>query len=274
MNSADACAVRRVRYEKRGAVAHVTLDRPAKLNALDLQTHAELAAIWDDYESDPALRVAVLTGAGTRAFSAGQDLHELASYQRADVRGSSFGSRGAPGYPRLTERFELSKPVVARVNGLALGGGFELVMACDLAIAASTAEFGLPEARLGLVAGAGGLLRLPRQMPYRQALGYLMTGRRMPAARALEFGLLNEVVEPEDLDRCVDGWVEDILRCAPLSIRAIKSVVHGAMHLGLEEAFSRTYPWEERRRAGHDRLEGPRAFSERRPPQWRDHLVP
>src|SRR3569833_1092324 len=153
-----------VRYEKRGQVAYVTLDRPEVLNAMNLAMHEALAEIWDDFERDDSLRVGVLTGAGPRSFSVGQDLKELAERARAGgSTHSSFGSRGKPGWPRLTERFERSKPLLARVNGYAYGGGFELALACDLIVAARHAAFALPEPKLGLIAGAGGVFRLSRQ---------------------------------------------------------------------------------------------------------------
>lgn len=147
----------RIRYEKRDRVAHVTLDRPERRNAMDLRMHEELAYVWDDFEADDDLWLAVLTGAGDRAFSAGQDLRELAArIEDGTAAPSTFGSRGKPGWPRLTERFQLAKPVIARVNGHAFGGGFELALACDVIVAADTATFALPEAKLGLIAGAGG----------------------------------------------------------------------------------------------------------------------
>ncbi|GAA2042945.1 hypothetical protein GCM10009839_52430 [Catenulispora yoronensis] len=161
------------RYEKRGRVAYVTLNRPDCLNAMDLRMHEELALIWDDFETDDELWLAVLTGAGDRAFSAGQDLKELAERIRSGAAApATFGSRGKPGWPRLTERFTLTKPVIARVNGHAFGGGFELALACDVIVAADHATFALPEAKLGLIAGAGGVFRLTRQAPYRIALGH------------------------------------------------------------------------------------------------------
>lgn len=143
----------RVRYEKREHVAYVTMARPDVLNAMDRRMHEELAEIWDDVEADDDIRAAVLTGAGTRAFSVGQDLKERALLGEAGVAASTFGSRGQAGHPRLTDRFTLSKPVVARVHGYALGGGFELVLACDIAIASEEAVFGLPEVQLGLIPG-------------------------------------------------------------------------------------------------------------------------
>ncbi|WP_084392857.1 enoyl-CoA-hydratase DpgD [Nocardiopsis listeri] len=259
----------RVDYAKRGRIAYVTINRPAVLNAMDLATHEELKEVWDDFESDDGLWLAVLTGAGDRAFSVGQDLKELDRRNREGAGApSTFGSRGRPGWPRLTERFDMSKPVLARVNGYALGGGFELAMACDLVIAAEDAEFGLPEARLGLVPGAGGVFRLARQAPPRVALGHLMTGRRLTARRAYELGLVNEVVPAADLDACVDGWASDVLRCAPLAVRAVKEAAMASVDMPLERAFATRYVWEERRMHSEDALEGPRAFADKRDPRW------
>ncbi|POM24959.1 Carnitinyl-CoA dehydratase [Actinomadura rubteroloni] len=259
----------RVRYEKKDHVAYVTLDRPEVLNAMDLRTHEELAAVWDDVEADDEVRVAVLTGAGDRAFSVGQDLKERARLSGDGAPPTTFGSRGQPGWPRLTERFTLSKPVLARVDGYALGGGFELALACDLIIASERAVFGLPEVRLGLVPGAGGAFRLPRQLPLKLAMGHLLTGRRLSAATALRFGLVNEVVPAERLDDAVAEWTGDLIRAAPLSVRAIKEAVLTSLDLPLEDAFTASYVWEERRRRSLDADEGPRAFAEKREPVWR-----
>jgi crotonobetainyl-CoA hydratase/dehydration protein DpgD len=258
-----------VRYEKSGHVASVTLDRPAVLNAMDLRMHAELAEIWDDFEADDDMWVAVLTGAGDRAFSVGQDLKELAGRERDGVAApSSFGSKGKPGWPRLTERFDMAKPVVAKVRGYALGGGFELALACDIVVAAEDATFALPEAKLGLIPGAGGVFRLSRQLPWKTAMGHLLTGRPMTARRAFDLGLLNDVVPAGELDACVDGWVADLVRCAPLSVRAIKEAATKAVTLPLPDAFAAHYPWEQRRMHSRDAVEGPAAFAEKRPPTW------
>ncbi|MER7668232.1 enoyl-CoA hydratase-related protein, partial [Kitasatospora sp. NPDC096128] len=173
-----------------------------------------------------------------------------------------------PGPPRLTERFRLSKPVLARVDGYALGGGFELALACDLIVASDRAVFALPEARLGLVPGAGGAFRLARQVPLKAAMGYLLTGRRMTAAEALRLGLVNQVVPAEELDDCVAEWTADLLRSAPLAVRAIKEAVMRSVDIPLEEAFSAPYVWEQRRRHSQDAIEGPRAFAEGRSPHW------
>lgn len=259
----------RVIYQKSGRVASVTLNRPAVLNAMDLRMHEDLREVWDDLEADDDIWVGVLTGAGDRAFSVGQDLKELAARIEAGTAGrSTFGSRDLPGWPRLTERFQLAKPLVAKVRGYAYGGGFELALACDVIVADEDAVFALPEAKLGLVAGAGGVFRLSRQLPLRTALGHLMTGRPLTARRAFDLGLINEVVPADELDACVDGWVADLLRCAPLAVRAVKEAATKAATLPLEQAFGSRYVWEERRMHSRDAREGPLAFVEKRTPEW------
>jgi dehydration protein DpgD len=260
----------RVRCETRGRVAWVTLDRPEVLNAMDLRTHEELGAVLDRIEADDEVWAAVLTGAGDRAFCVGQDLRERAALSAEGDPPTSFGSRGRPGWPRLTERFDFAKPLVARVNGYALGGGFELVLACDIAVAVETAEFGLPEATLGLVPGAGGAFRLARQIPLKTAMGHLLTGRRMTAPTALSLGLVNQVVPAERLDEAVGEWTADLVRAAPLAVRAIKEAAMRSLHLPLEQAFAADYGWERRRLAGVDHAEGPAAFAGGRDPVWRD----
>lgn len=258
-----------VDYQKEGRVATITLDRPEVLNAMGTVMHAELAAVWQDLEADPDVWVGVLTGAGDRAFSVGQDLKELARSEDAgEAAVSSFGSVGKTGAPRLTDRFDITKPLVAKIRGYALGGGFELALACDLVIAAEDAVFALPETRLGLVAGAGGVFRLARQLPPRVAAGYLLTGRRMSAADALHHGLVNEVVVPERLDEATDAWVEELLRCAPLAVRAAKQAMWRSLDLPLQDAFGADYPCERARMHSADAVEGPHAFAEGREPNW------
>jgi dehydration protein DpgD len=273
MDCSDDLRLTCVRYEKRGHLAVVTLARPHVLNAMNDQMHRELKAVWEDLEEDPNVWVGLVKGEGARAFSVGQDLKELAAKNPAPgVPLSTMGSSGKPGAPRLTDRFDITKPLVAQVSGFALGGGFELAMACDIIIASTDAEFGLPEVRLGLVAGAGGLFRLPRQVPLRIALGYAMTGRRMSAAEAFSWGLVNETVAPEDLPEATSRWVDDLIAAAPLAVRAAKEAVHRAQDVPLPEAFTQHYALEELRRVSQDAIEGPRAFVERRSPMWRGAL--
>lgn len=236
---------------------------------MNIGMHEELGRIWTDFEADPTVWLGIITGAGSRAFSVGQDLKELV---KRDVDGdstiSSFGSRGKRGAPRLTDRFDITKPLIAKVRGYAFGGGFELAMACDLIVAGSDAEFALPEVRLGLVAGAGGVFRMARQLPPRIAAGYLLTGRRMTAGEAHQFGIVNEVVAPEALDAATDAWSEAIIEAAPLAVRATKEAMWRSLDMPLAEAFTTSYAAEEARMHSLDAREGPRAFNEGRPPVW------
>lgn len=260
----------RVLYEKRDGVAYITLNRPHVLNAMDLKMHEELAVIWDDFESDNTICVGVITGAGRKAFSVGQDLKELSEQQRTGATTEvSIGSFGKPGWPRLTERCERVKPLIAKVQGYAWGGGFELALACDIIVASEDTSFALPEAKLGLIAGAGGIFRLTRQLPFRIALGYLLTGRTITAEKALKFGLVNDVVPVNELNECVESWIQDLLRSAPLSLRAIHEIASKSINLSLEQAFAMHYPSEDLRKNSLDAQEGPRSFVEKRAPIWR-----
>ena len=256
------------RYEKKGHVARVTITRPEVMNALHAYGNAELNQVWDDFAADDDLWVAVLTGEGNRAFSAGNDLKYTAELSRmaADKRPELPRSPG--GFGGLSNRFDLFKPIIARVNGFALGGGLEMALACDIIVAADHAELGLPEPRRGLIAGALGVHRLPRHVPLKAAMGHLLTGRHMTAHRAYELGLVNQVVLLADLDAAVDGWVADILRCAPLSVRSSKESAMSGLEMPLQEAARARFEWETRRRASEDAIEGPRAFAEKREPNW------
>ncbi len=255
-------------WKLEGHVATITLNRPEAMNALNPQLRWELSQRFDEVERNEEIWLAVITGAGDRAFCAGADLKHRALAREADEPQRSSWQRLADETHPLPMRWRFAKPLIARVNGFALGGGLELALACDLIIAAETAELGLPEPRRGLIAGAVGVHRLPRQLPLKVAMGYLLTGRHMSAARAYELGLVNEVVAMEELDACVASWVNDILRCAPLAVRATKQAAMEGLDVSLREAFEAEYAWEERRRASEDAREGPKAFSEKREPQW------
>lgn len=238
------------------------------MNALDPATYHALSIVLDEFEQDNDLWIAVLTGAGERAFSAGRDLKQLAAAATYDAKEKQAEAELWAATRRLTDRFDMVKPIIARVNGLALGGGLELALACDIVIAADHATLGLPEPRRGLIAMAGGVHRLPRQIPQKVAMGHLLTGRPMTAKRAYELGLVNAVVPAADLDVEVEAWLADMLLCAPLSLRATKqSAMQGLCH-PLAEAVASAYHCEEQRRASADALEGPRAFAERRVPAW------
>ena len=245
-----------------GPVATLTINRPERMNAMDSHAHLALSEALDSAAASEAVRVVVLTGAGDRAFSAGRDLKELAGGDDPEV-----AARWAK-VTRLTDRFDYSKPIIARVSGMALGGGFELALACDIIIASETATFALPEPRRGLIPFAGGVHRLPRQLPLKTAMGHLLTGRSMSATRAYELGLVNEVAPADQLDASVASWVADILACAPLAIAAVRQSVDQGLGLPLREAMAGIYPAEERRKVSADALEGPLAFAEKRAPCW------
>jgi enoyl-CoA hydratase/carnithine racemase len=257
-----------IRFDVDGHVARLTIDRPHRMNAFDDDTHLEFSEAVDRFEADDDLWVAVITGAGDKAFSAGRDLKATAALHQASAEEQAASAARRSRARRLQDRFDLVKPVIARVNGYALGGGLELALACDIIVAAEHAQLGLPEPRRGLIAGAMGVHRLPRHMPYHVAMGYLLTGRHLSAARAYELGLVNEVVPYDRLDAAVDAWVADILACSPVAVRATKQSALDALHLSLREANTQVAPWEARRRASDDAKEGPRAFSEKRPPRW------
>jgi len=190
-----------VLYEKKERIAYVTLNRPEVMNALHPPAHEELWEVWCDFRDDPEVWVAILTGAGERAFFAGNDLKYTAEHS-GQPRARRLGPPG--GFGGITNRFECFKPIIAAVNGYALGGGFEIALACDIIITAEHARFGLPEPTVGLNAGAGGIHRLPRQIPLKIAMGMLLTGRHITAEEAYRVGLVNEVVPLNDLIPCAE----------------------------------------------------------------------
>lgn len=255
-------------FEVRDHVARITLNRPEAMNALDPQLRWELSRHFDAVERDDDIWVAVVTGAGDKAFCAGADLKHRAREREADAATRAHWQTLADETTSLIERWHFPKPVIARVNGFALGGGLEQALACDIIVAADHAEFGLPEPRRGLIAGSAGVHRLPRQIGLKPAMGYMLTGRHIPAQRAYELGLVNEVVPYDQLDATVDGWVRDILRCAPLAVRATKEAALRGLDLPLPQAYYTKYEAERRRQRSADALEGPRAFAEKRPPNW------
>jgi crotonobetainyl-CoA hydratase len=253
----------RVRYEVASHVATVTIDRPQVMNAVDLATEAELQAIWSDLERRDDVRVVVLTGAGERAFCAGADM------KNPSVKGVDYWAASrVGGFGGIALRDTLNIPVIARVNGLALGGGFEMVLGCDIVVACDEASFGLPEALVGRMPLDGGMTLLQRQIPFRQAMGILFTGRRVKAAEALSLGLVNEVVPRADLDAAVARWVEGITACAPLSLRAIKQVVRQTSTLSPAQAQATRLPAVMAALQSEDAEEGVRAFQQKRKPVW------
>jgi enoyl-CoA hydratase/carnithine racemase len=258
-------------YEKRDHIAYITINRPEVLNALHGPAGAELGKIWGDFASDSDSWVAIITGAGERAFSAGMDLRARAAADAAgEERPPPPAGAANPGFGGLTNprHYNIWKPIIAAVNGYALGGGLELAMACDIIIAADHAQLGLPEPRRGIMAGAGGVHRLPRQIPLKVAMGYMLTGRHMPVQEAYRWGLVNEIVPLAELMPTAERWAREILECAPLSIQATKQSAMQGLEMSLEEAYNATYEAVQRMTGSDDSREGPRAFAERRKPVW------
>ena len=250
------------RVAQEGGLLVITLDRPEVLNALHLPAHQELSRIFDDYAADPALRVAIVTGAGERAFCVGTDLKSLA------ITGNYAYPRG--GFAGITKRFDLWKPVIAAVNGLCLGGGVEILAACDLAVASEQAQFGLPEPLVGLAAlGGGALQRIARQLSMKDAMYLALTGKRIDASEARRIGLVNEVVPQAEVLARARALAQEILACAPLALQATKQAMLMSFdEAHLERATTMTYPAEAEMLASRDAIEGPLAFSQKRKPRW------
>jgi enoyl-CoA hydratase/carnithine racemase len=256
-----------VSYELDGRVATVTIRRPEARNALHQAAHAEMDCVWRRFEEDDDAWVAILTGEGDKAFCAGSDLKQA---QQAERPPQPYWLTFKPGgFGGLTERFGMVKPVIAAVNGFALGGGCELAMACDIVVAAQHARFGLPEPRVGFTASDGGIHRLVRQVPLKIAMGVLLTGMPMSADDAHRWGLVNEVVPAEELMPAARRWADAILECAPLSVRASKQAALGGLGLPLADAINRRYEYMLRQAGSVDSREGPTAFAEKRKPVWK-----
>lgn len=247
---------------KEGPLSIITIERPDVMNALHPPGNFELEELFDDFVADDKQWVAIITGAGDRAFSAGNDL----KYQ------ASGGKMGGPktGFAGLTSRFDNPKPVIAAVNGIAMGGGFEIALACDLIIAAENAIFALPEPRVGLAALAGGIHRLPREIGMKQAMGMLLTGRRVGAREGKELGFVNDVVPEGQALESAKNWATQILECAPLSVRGSKqAAMEGMSAASLEDAIKGKYEQIGAMYKSADFVEGPLAFSEKRAPEWK-----
>ncbi|NKK62316.1 enoyl-CoA hydratase-related protein [Rhizobium leguminosarum] len=246
-------------------VARVTLDRSDRMNAVDAATEQELETIWREIETRDDISCVVLTGTGERAFCAGADLKGGSGSSGLDY----WAANRVNGFGGLAFRRSLDVPVIARVNGFALGGGFEMVLGCDIVIAAETARFGLPEARVGRMPLDGGMVLLQRKIAFNRAMAVMLTGRQFSAAEMAGFGVVNEVVPAIELDAAVDRWVADIVACAPLSLRAIKQTVNRTGHLSPAEAQALRTPALVKALQSEDALEGVAAFQQKRAPVWR-----
>jgi enoyl-CoA hydratase/carnithine racemase len=259
-----------------GRLRIVTINRPEVMNALHSEAHHELEKVWDEFAARDDLWVGIVTGAGERAFSAGNDLKVQAQGRR--------GPRARTGFAGLTSRFDLTKPLIAAVNGVAMGGGFEIALACDIIVAAENAVFALPEPRVGLIAGAGGVHRLPRMIHAAagqdhaqrlflrdHALGMILTGRRVPAQEGKTLGFVNEVVPTGQALEAAKRWAALILECSPMAVRASKQAVYGGLDAAdLNTAMETVFQAQQANIQSQDYIEGPRAFAEKRRPDWRN----
>ncbi len=258
-----------VTVERKDHLTVLTMNRPEVMNAIHPLISREMSTVLNEFDGDPEQWIMIVTGAGDRAFCAGNDLKYTAQNGMAKVQAQMEGVKG--GFAGITNRDDCHKPIIAAVNGLAFGGGFEIALACDLIIAVENATFSLPEPRVGLMPGAGGVHRLPRRIPYHLAMEMILISSRVTAEEGRQYGFVNKVVSPDKLLSTAEEYGAEILKGAPLSIRACKEAVNEGMKFPLSEAISTMFPATKAMRASADTIEGPRAFSEKRPPQWKGH---
>lgn len=246
----------------------VTMNRPDVMNACHPPMSVEMGEVFDEFENNPDLWVAIVTGAGDRAFCAGNDLKYHAEMRAATGARPNHGTNGFGG---ITKRFDCNKPIIAAVNGVAMGGGFEIALACDIIIASDKARFALPEPRVGLTAGAAGMQRLSRTIPLKRAMGMMLTGRHVPAEEGYQLGFVTEVVDHDKLMDEAMRWAGMILECSPMSVRATKEVVMNSLDVpSLEVAIKNyRYPAQIALMNSEDTIEGPKAFAEKRKPDWK-----
>lgn len=254
-----------VLIERHDPILRITIDRP-KANAIDTRTSRALYDAIVQLRDTDALRVGIITGQGTRFFSAGWDLKAAAEGEAVTA------DHGPGGFGGVTELYDLDKPIIAAVNGLAAGGGFEIALACDLIIAAPHAEFFLPEPAIGIIPDSGGVLRLPEALPLHIANEMLLTGRRMSALEAKTWGLVNQVVPAEELMHAAHALALQIAANAPLAVQAIKQIVRQTRTPGIEEGYrqmrSGAYPAYQKMLTSYDVREGLAAYTQKRTPQW------
>jgi len=256
-----------IKVEQKGHVTTVTINRPEVLNAISPLVSVEMDHAFNDFDADPEQWICIVTGAGEKAFSAGNDLKFQAANGIEIVR--EIMTRVKGGFAGLTSRFDCYKPFIAAVNGLALGGGFEIALACDIIIASENASFGLPEPRVGMFPGAGGVHRLPRQIPYHMAQYMIMTCKRITPQQAMHYGLIAEVVPLAELMPAAEKIAAEILLAAPLTIRAAKEATMKGVNVTLREAVNTRFPAQLAMYESEDFIEGPKAFVEKRPPNWK-----
>jgi E-phenylitaconyl-CoA hydratase len=258
-----------VLYEKRDRIALITLNRPEAMNALNNAVRRQLHDALRDFESDDALWVAIITGAGSRAFSAGADLKEMSRRKQAELESDYRDPFWGPQGVSLNRGMRIWKPIIAAINGYCLAGGLELALACDIRVAAEHAEFALKEVQRGIIPGGGGTQRLPRAIPLNIALELMFTGDHMSAQDAYRLGLVNHVVPADQVLAKAEEIAGRICANAPLSVRAIKEAAYRGLDSTLEEGLRTEALLAKAIGYTDDSREGPRAFAEKRPPVWK-----
>jgi enoyl-CoA hydratase/carnithine racemase len=251
----------KIEYRKEGKIALISLNRPHLQNALDMTALEELSEALIDFDSDPGLLAGIITGSGEEAFCSGMDIRRTPDAERQIGPSGTFPAT-------LMRGLEITKPLIAAVNGAALGGGLEIVLACDLRIASPEAVFGSPEVTLGLIPGWGGTQRLPRQVPWCMAAQLLLTGKTIDAAEALRIGLINRVVPRPVLLQTALEWAEAICRAAPLAVRAAKEAMTKGAQLPLNEGLELEDALVTYLKTSRDFKEGLAAFREKRRPSF------
>lgn len=250
----------RIIYEKRDHIAYLTINRPDALNALDGQANAEMHQAFLDFRDDDNLWVAILTGAGDKSFCSGMDLR---------AAGAGGGPGGRAPFGGITRDVEIYKPIIAAINGYALGGGLEIALCCDLRVASETARFGLPEVRWGIIPGGGGTQRAPLHLPLSKALELILLGEQIDAMEAYRIGLVNKVVPPDQLMATAEKWANTILERAPLAVQAAKEAILRSRSMTLNDGLRFESILSARMMASEDRAEGMKAFAEKRKPNFK-----
>jgi enoyl-CoA hydratase/carnithine racemase len=258
----------KVLYEKRGRVGIVTINRPERMNAIDPQTSAELHEAWCDFRDDDELWVGIFTGAGEKAFSAGNDLVAMSQMQQQGMNAVSAAYSRAP-FGGITRNFECWKPMIAAINGYCLAGGLEVALACDVRIAAEHAVFGLPEVTRAIIPGAGGTQRLPRLIPFGAALELIMTGGKFDVHWAARNGLVNQVVPADQVMPRAILLAEAICANGPLAVRLAKEAAYKGLSLPIEEGLRFENEQSRKVLASEDAREGPLAFAQKRKPAYK-----
>lgn len=259
-----------VKFEKKGKVAIITLDRPEAMNAFNVDMLKAVIDAWVKFRDDDDLWVAILTGSGDKAFSAGADLKSMGrEYAKYTPNQRRIRGDREPGLGGITRNLDIWKPIIAAVNGYCLAGGLELALACDIRIASKNAGFGLTEVKWGIIPGAGGTQRLPRAIPVSRAIEMILTAERIDAEEALKLGLINRVVEPSELMPTALEIAERICKNGPLAIRAAKEAILKGMEMPLSDGLRLEQFLAEPLRSSEDAVEGRTAFAEKRKPNFK-----